>query len=148
MFPCEFTAGNRIEQLLCVWMLRGAEHLAGKPMLHDFAVLPLRRDPLGLLDHHVSVVWQLRGMKRTFHQLAIMIVFRSIWVPIKAAVGYLLSVLAAFGVVAAVFEWGWGAELLHVDRTGAPRLLVITIVVTVVLTASIVVAGLTVGLRQ
>ncbi|MFK4835698.1 MMPL family transporter [Microbacterium sp. ZW T2_14] len=48
----------------------------------------------------------------------LMIVFRSIWVPIKAAVGYLLSVLAAFGVVAAVFEWGWGAELLHVDRTG------------------------------
>jgi RND superfamily putative drug exporter len=48
----------------------------------------------------------------------LMIVFRSIWVPIKAAVGYLLSVMAAFGVVAAVFEWGWGADLLHVDRTG------------------------------
>ncbi|MCH6231048.1 MMPL family transporter [Microbacterium sp. CFH 31415] len=48
----------------------------------------------------------------------LMIVFRSIWVPVKAALGYLLSVLAAFGVVAAVFEWGWGAELLHVDRTG------------------------------
>lgn len=48
----------------------------------------------------------------------LMIVFRSIWVPIKAALGYLLSVAAAFGVVAAVFEWGWGAELLHVSRTG------------------------------
>ncbi|GAA5025900.1 MMPL family transporter [Microbacterium fluvii] len=48
----------------------------------------------------------------------LMIVFRSIWVPIKAAAGYLLSVLAAFGVVAAVFEWGWGADLLHVTRTG------------------------------
>jgi len=48
----------------------------------------------------------------------LMIVFRSIWVPIKAAVGYLLSILAAFGVVAAVFEWGWFAELLHVTRTG------------------------------
>jgi len=48
----------------------------------------------------------------------LMIVFRSIWVPIKAALGYLLSVAASFGVVAAVFEWGWGAELLHVSRTG------------------------------
>jgi RND superfamily putative drug exporter len=48
----------------------------------------------------------------------LMIVFRSIWVPIKAALGYLLSVAASFGVVAAVFEWGWGAELLHVTRTG------------------------------
>ncbi|UNK70206.1 MMPL family transporter [Microbacterium sp. H1-D42] len=46
------------------------------------------------------------------------IVFRSIWVPITAAVGYLLSIIASFGVVAAVFEWGWFADLLHVARTG------------------------------
>jgi len=50
--------------------------------------------------------------------ILLMVVFRSIWVPIKAALGYLLSVVAAFGVVAAVFEWGWGADLLHVTRTG------------------------------
>ncbi|SFI17158.1 MULTISPECIES: MMPL family transporter [Microbacterium] len=50
--------------------------------------------------------------------ILLMIVFRSIWVPIKAAVGYLLSVAASFGVVAAVFEWGWLADLLHVTRTG------------------------------
>ena len=48
----------------------------------------------------------------------LMIVFRSIWVPIKAAVGYLLSIVAAFGVVSAVFEWGWGADLLGVAKTG------------------------------
>ncbi|MEU1971166.1 MMPL family transporter [Microbacterium sp. NPDC019599] len=46
------------------------------------------------------------------------IVFRSIWVPIKAALGYLLSVLAAFGVIAAVFEWGWFGDALHVAKTG------------------------------
>jgi RND superfamily putative drug exporter len=46
------------------------------------------------------------------------IVFRSIWVPITAAAGYLLSVLAAFGVVAAVFEWGWFADVLHVTKVG------------------------------
>ena len=46
------------------------------------------------------------------------IVFRSIWVPVTAAAGYLLSVAASFGVVAAVFEWGWFADLLHVARTG------------------------------
>ncbi len=48
----------------------------------------------------------------------LMIVFRSIWVPLKATVGYLLSIVAAFGVVAAVFEWGWLADALHVTRTG------------------------------
>jgi len=50
--------------------------------------------------------------------ILLMIVFRSIWVPIKAAAGYLLSVTASFGVVAAVFEWGWFADALHVTRTG------------------------------
>ncbi len=46
------------------------------------------------------------------------IVFRSLWVPITAAAGYLLSIAAAFGIVAAVFEWGWFADALHVTRTG------------------------------
>ncbi|WP_314146672.1 MMPL family transporter, partial [uncultured Leifsonia sp.] len=45
-------------------------------------------------------------------------VFRSIAVPIKAALGYLLSVGVAFGAVTAVFEWGWLADALHVDKTG------------------------------
>nr|WP_218857247.1 MMPL family transporter [Leifsonia soli] len=45
-------------------------------------------------------------------------VFRSIAVPIKAALGYLLSVGAAFGAVTVVFEWGWLADALHVDKTG------------------------------
>ena len=46
------------------------------------------------------------------------IVFRSLWVPITAAVGYLLSIVAAFGVVGAVFEWGWFTDLLHVAKVG------------------------------
>src|SRR5690606_19060251 len=45
-------------------------------------------------------------------------VFRSIAVPIKATVGYLLSVGAAFGVITLVFENGVGADLLGVTRTG------------------------------
>ncbi|MEU9285833.1 MMPL family transporter [Streptomyces sp. NPDC048275] len=50
--------------------------------------------------------------------LLLMIVFRSVLVPIKAAVGFLLSVLAALGSVVAVFQWGWGASLLGVESTG------------------------------
>ncbi len=45
-------------------------------------------------------------------------VFRSIAVPIKAALGYLLSVGAAFGAVAAVFEWGWFGSALNVAKEG------------------------------
>ncbi|MEW1718288.1 MMPL family transporter [Streptomyces sp. NPDC093109] len=50
--------------------------------------------------------------------LLLMVVFRSILVPIKAALGFLLSVLAALGSVVAVFQWGWGANLLGVEQTG------------------------------
>ena len=39
--------------------------------------------------------------------ILLMIVFRSIAVPIKATLGYLLSVGAALGAVVAVFQWGW-----------------------------------------
>lgn len=45
-------------------------------------------------------------------------VFRSIWVPIKATLGYLLSVGAAFGAVVAVFQWGWFADALNVHHAG------------------------------
>ncbi len=44
-------------------------------------------------------------------------VFRSIAVPLKATIGYLLSVGAAFGATAAVFEWGWFRSLLNVAQT-------------------------------
>ncbi|MFE4609368.1 MMPL family transporter [Streptomyces niveus] len=48
----------------------------------------------------------------------LLVVFRSVLVPVKAAFGYLLSVLASLGAVVAVFQWGWGAELLGVEQTG------------------------------
>jgi RND superfamily putative drug exporter len=50
--------------------------------------------------------------------LLLMMVFRSIWVPVKATVGYLLSVVAAFGAVALVFEYGVFADALHVTKLG------------------------------
>ncbi|ANS69808.1 integral membrane protein [Streptomyces lincolnensis] len=50
--------------------------------------------------------------------ILLLVVFRSILVPVKAAFGFLLSVLAALGAVVAVFQWGWGAPLLGVEQTG------------------------------
>ncbi|PWH05718.1 RND transporter [Brachybacterium endophyticum] len=50
--------------------------------------------------------------------ILLMVVFRSIWVPLKASLGYLLSVGAAFGVVAMVFEYGWGNEALGIHVVG------------------------------
>ncbi len=50
--------------------------------------------------------------------LLLLIVFRSLLVPVKAAVGFLLSVLAALGAVVLVFQQGHGAELLGAESTG------------------------------
>lgn len=50
--------------------------------------------------------------------LLLLAVFRSLIVPIKAALGFVLSVTGAFGVVVAVFQWGWLGELTGVDTPG------------------------------
>ncbi|MDX3087832.1 MMPL family transporter, partial [Streptomyces sp. ME12-02E] len=50
--------------------------------------------------------------------LLLLLVFRSVLVPVKAALGFLLSVGAAFGVLVAVFQWGWAAGLLGIEQTG------------------------------
>ncbi|GGQ24130.1 MMPL family transporter [Streptomyces mutabilis] len=50
--------------------------------------------------------------------LLLIVVFRSILVPLKAALGFLLSVMAALGAVVAVFQWGWLSGLMGVEETG------------------------------
>ncbi|MGW0826112.1 MMPL family transporter [Streptomyces sp. NPDC002845] len=49
--------------------------------------------------------------------LLLMLVFRSIAVPVKAAVMNLLSIGGAYGVVVAVFQWGWLKDLFNLDST-------------------------------
>ncbi|MFI8166671.1 MMPL family transporter [Streptomyces sp. NPDC085931] len=48
----------------------------------------------------------------------LLVVFRSLLVPLKAALGFLLSVLASLGAVVVVFQEGHGAELFGVEQTG------------------------------
>ncbi len=50
--------------------------------------------------------------------LLLMAAFRSVLVPLKAALMNLLSVVAAFGVVVAVFQWGWLGGIFGVSTTG------------------------------
>jgi putative drug exporter of the RND superfamily len=47
----------------------------------------------------------------------LMMVFRSVLVPLKAALLNLLSIGAAYGVVVAVFQWGWGKDLIGLQET-------------------------------
>ncbi|THA41759.1 MMPL family transporter [Streptomyces sp. A1547] len=49
--------------------------------------------------------------------LLLMLVFRSILVPLKAVLLNLLSIGAAYGVMVAVFQWGWGGALIGLEAT-------------------------------
>ena len=58
------------------------------------------------------------GMVVALSFILLMIVFRSLAIPATAAVMNLLSAAAAFGVITAVFQWGWLKSLVGVTNTG------------------------------
>ena len=50
--------------------------------------------------------------------LLLMLAFRSLGIPLKAAVMNVAAVASSFGVVVAIFQWGWGSELLGLGSAG------------------------------
>jgi uncharacterized membrane protein YdfJ with MMPL/SSD domain len=48
--------------------------------------------------------------------LLLMMVFRSVLVPLKAAIMNVLSIAAAYGVIVAIFQWGWLKGLVGLDE--------------------------------
>ncbi|MEU3890215.1 MMPL family transporter [Streptomyces sp. NPDC029041] len=50
--------------------------------------------------------------------LLLLLAFRSIGIPLKAAAMNVAAVASAFGVVVAIFQWGWGSELLGLGSAG------------------------------
>ncbi|ALV33353.1 MMPL family transporter [Streptomyces sp. CdTB01] len=50
--------------------------------------------------------------------LLLLLAFRSLGIPLKAAAMNVAAVAAAFGIVVAIFQWGWGSELLGLGRAG------------------------------
>ena len=61
-------------------------------------------------------LWLVIGFVVGVSILLLAMMFRSVVVPIKAAAMNLLSIAAAYGVLIAVFQWGWGTELLGLDH--------------------------------
>jgi RND superfamily putative drug exporter len=67
-----------------------------------------------------------------FAFLLLMIVFRSILVPLKAVTGFLLSVGVSLGATVAVFQWGWLDQLIGIDKSG-PVLFMLPLLLTGIL---------------
>jgi RND superfamily putative drug exporter len=81
-------------------------HIAGiTAVFDDFSTLIAKR-----LPYFIGAVVLLSA-------LLLLAIFRSIAIPIKAVFMNLLGILAAFGVVVAIFQWGWGASAIGVTST-------------------------------
>ena len=74
---------------------------------------PLFADLAELLGERL---WLVVGFVVGVSVLLLGLVFRSVVVPLKAAVMNLLSIGAAYGVLTAIFQWGWGSGLLGIDH--------------------------------
>ncbi len=70
-----------------------------------------------IADLFSTRLWVVVGFVVAVSMLLLGMVFRSVVVPVKAAVMNLLSIGAAFGVMTAIFQWGWGAGLLGLDHS-------------------------------
>jgi RND superfamily putative drug exporter len=73
---------------------------------------------LDFADYSASRLPWFVGTVLVLSFLLLLAVFRSLLVPLKAVAMNLLSIGAAYGVVVAVFQWGWGASLIGVGRPG------------------------------
>ncbi len=77
---------------------------------------PLFADISGMLS---SRLWLVVGFVVAVSVLLLAMMFRSVVVPVKAAVMNLLSIGASYGILTAVFQWGWGSSVLGIDHAVA-----------------------------
>ncbi|SDF01146.1 putative drug exporter of the RND superfamily [Blastococcus aurantiacus] len=82
----------------------GAEITGNTAMLSDISVMLSER------------MWLVVGFVVAVSMLLLAAMFRSAVVPLKAAALNLLSIGAAYGVVTAVFQWGWATDLVGLDH--------------------------------
>ena len=72
-------------------------------------------DAANFLGHRLFVVI---GAVLILSFILLMVVFRSLVLPLKAVIMNLLSVGAAYGVMVAVFQWGWAGRIIGIGQTG------------------------------
>lgn len=108
---------------------RAIRHLGGTATGSSIEVTGLTALNIDISGRLRSALLPYLGIVVGLAFLLLMLVFRSLLVPLTAAVGFLLSISATLGAVVAVFQWGWLAHLVRVDQTG-PLISFLPIMVT------------------
>ncbi|WP_193045719.1 MMPL family transporter [Mycolicibacterium baixiangningiae] len=88
--------------------------------LHNvkFGVTGITAMGIDMSDRLGSAIPIYVGIVMGLSILVLMVVFRSIAVPLKATAGFLLTVFATFGATTALFQWGWFQQLIGLSATG------------------------------
>ena len=82
------------------------------PNVYVTGLTAMTTDLNGQLAHTLAI---FMGAVLVASFLLLMLVFRSVVVPLKAVVMNMLSIGAAYGVLVAVFQWGWGSSLIGLE---------------------------------
>ncbi len=102
--PTDDRVAGLVDSLRSDVLPEGAELTGTTPMFADIADLLAGR------------IWLVIGFVVGVSVLLLSMMFRSVVVPLKAAVMNLLSIGAAYGVLTAAFQWGWATDLLGLDH--------------------------------
>ena len=109
------SAPNAVTTQALVRTLRNTvipEATKGTPLAGQVHVGGVTAELIDLTDRMNSRLLLVIGAVVIGAFILLMMVFRSILVPLKAAIMNLLSIGAAYGVIVAVFQWGWGKNLI------------------------------------
>ena len=104
--------------------------LAGEATLHVGGEAPRIRDVGKLI---LGSMWRVVGAALLLSFVVLVVVLGSVLLPLKAVLMNLLSIGAAYGVLVAVFQWGWFDDLLGFESLGAVTNLSLPLVFAVVL---------------
>jgi RND superfamily putative drug exporter len=122
--PAEGPSSESTEEL--VHTLRAMEPVQGEPPL----------GVAGMASGNIDISEQIAGALPTYLTVVVglalvilLLVFRSIFVPVVATLGFILSYFAALGGVVAVYQWGWLGGLLGLGNPGPVLSFLPTIVV-------------------
>ncbi len=87
----------------------------GAPQIHVGGITALFAD---FSDYLQGRIVYFIGSVIVLSFLLLMVVFRSLLIPLKAALVNMLGIGAAYGVIVAIFQWGWLKDVVGVQRTG------------------------------
>jgi RND superfamily putative drug exporter len=102
--PTDARTGDLVDSVRAS-LPQGAELTGGTAFFSDIS------------DMLAGRLWLVIAFVVAVSVLLLAMVFRSVVIPIKAAVMNLLSIAAAYGVMTVVFQWGWATDLLGLDHS-------------------------------